>query len=50
MRQYNVVFLGDWVYEYSDEQYPAQGQGGGMTLNFNCNQSKEQYNMVLMDG
>lgn len=23
-----IVFLGDWIYEYSDQQYPASGQGG----------------------
>jgi alkaline phosphatase D len=35
-----IVFLGDWVYEYSDDQYPAQGEGESFMLTSNCDTSK----------
>lgn len=27
-----IVFLGDWIYEYGDSEYPPQGQGGWVDI------------------
>ena len=31
-----IVFLGDWIYEYSDNQYPPEGKGPRPLTNKRC--------------